>query len=148
MGLPSTLAWYVEGLEKRSGLELKLSIAKGFGRLPRDLELMIFRLVQECLTNVHRHSGTQRAEIDVRRTSGGISVEVRDHGHGMPPEKLAEVQSQGSGVGIQGMRERVRQFKGNYAIDSSDSGTRISATIPTPQEASPTERPRPLEARV
>jgi signal transduction histidine kinase len=101
-GLASALNWYVQGLKERSGLDVDLRIPEKFDRLPADMELVIFRIVQESLTNVHRHSGSKSASIRVAREADKISVEVRDQGRGMPPEKLAEIQSQGSGVGISG----------------------------------------------
>jgi signal transduction histidine kinase/DNA-binding response OmpR family regulator len=130
MGLSSALAWYIEGLQERSGLQIDLSIPENFGRIPRDLELVIFRLVQECLTNIHRHSGATRAAIRVERLNTLISVQITDNGHGMPPEKLSEIQSGGYGVGLRGMRERVRQFHGEMRIESETSGTRILVVIP------------------
>ena len=130
MGLSSALAWYIEGLQERSGLPIHLSIPENFGRVPRDLELVIFRLVQECLTNIHRHSGASSASIRVERLSHLISVQITDNGHGMPPEKLAEIQSGGFGVGLRGMRERVRQFHGEMRIESEKSGTTIVVAIP------------------
>ncbi len=133
-GLSSALGWYIEGLEKRTNLQIHLTISEGFGRLPSDMELVVFRLVQECLTNVHRHSGSKSATIRIARSAESISIEVQDQGQGMSPEKLIEIQSQGSGVGIRGMRERLRQFKGELIIESSTAGTRISATIPVPKD--------------
>jgi PAS domain S-box-containing protein len=130
-GLASALTWYIEGLVERSGLEIRLDISPDFGRLPQDVELLIFRLVQECLTNIHRHSGSKTAAISISRQTDQVTVEIRDSGKGMPPEKLAEVQTRGSGVGIRGMRERVRQFDGKLDIQSSSSGTRIFVTIPS-----------------
>ena len=94
------------------------------------MELAIFRLLQECLTNIHRHSGSKTALIRVRREADNILVEVEDHGKGMSQRQLAEVQSQGSGVGIRGMRERLRHFRGELIIDSNALGTRILATLP------------------
>ena len=94
------------------------------------MELVIFRLVQECLTNIHRHSGSKTALIRVVREADKIHVEVQDHGKGMSQERFAEVQSQGTGVGIRGMRERVRQIHGELTIESNALGTRISATFP------------------
>jgi signal transduction histidine kinase len=99
------------------------------------MELVIFRLVQECLTNIHRHSGSKTARIRVARTDEGISVEVHDQGKGMPPEKLSEIQSGGSGVGIRGMRERLRQFGSMLNIHSAPSGTQILVTIPIAKTA-------------
>jgi signal transduction histidine kinase len=94
------------------------------------LELVIFRLVQECLTNIHRHSGSKTALIRVVREADKIHVEVQDHGRGMSPERFAEVRSQGTGVGIRGMRERVRQVQGELTIESNALGTKIFAIFP------------------
>jgi PAS domain S-box-containing protein len=129
-GLSSALTWYVQGLGERSGLQINLEISEKFGRLPRDMELVIFRLIQECLTNIHRHSGSKIAFIRIARDDGRIAVEIRDTGKGMSPERLTEIQSGGSGVGIRGMKERLRQFAGEMKMDSDSSGTRIFVTIP------------------
>jgi PAS domain S-box-containing protein len=149
-GLASALAWYTEGLVGRSQLEIRLDIAEDFGRLPRDMELLVFRLVQECLTNIHRHSGSKAASIRIARQPDTITVEICDTGKGMSPEKLAEVQTRGSGVGIRGMRERVRQFNGKLEIESSRSGTRIFVTIPNPANNQPKGQPEiePVQAAV
>jgi PAS domain S-box-containing protein len=132
-GLPAALRWYAQGLTERSTLDVTLDIPKRFGRLPRDLELVVFRVIQECLTNVHRHSGSKTVLIRIARAAKNLTVTVQDHGKGIPPEKLAELQSRGSGdsgVGIPGMRERVRQFGGEFAIESNDGGTTVLVTIP------------------
>jgi PAS domain S-box-containing protein len=134
IGLASALGWYTQGLSERSGISIELSIPRDFGRIARDMELVVFRLVQECLTNIHRHSEAKKAVIRIARVHDGISVEVCDDGRGMPAEKLAEVQLRGSGVGIAGMRERVRQFQGDMKIESNASGTKILVSIPTPQD--------------
>ena len=131
-GLASALSWYIEGLIQRSGLDIKLSIADDFGRLPADMELMVFRIVQEALTNIHRHSGSNNAVIRVTQEADSILVDVQDTGKGISPEKLADIQSHGSGVGIRGMQERLRQFRGNIKIESGSSGTRVLVTIPIP----------------
>ncbi len=130
-GLSSALSWYAQGLKERSGLDVDLRIPDKFGRLPADMELVVFRIVQESLTNVHRHSGSKSASIQVARGVDKIIVEIRDQGAGMSPEKLAEIQSQGSGVGISGMRERLRHFSGELIVESNGTGTRIVATLPT-----------------
>jgi PAS domain S-box-containing protein len=129
-GLPSALHWYVRGLAERSGLDIELNIPDNFERLTAEMEVVIFRLVQECLTNIHRHSGSQTALIRVVREADKIYVEVQDRGRGMSQERFAEVQSQGTGVGIRGMRERVRQVHGELTIESNALGTKIFATFP------------------
>ena len=131
-GLSSAISYYIQGLVDRSGLDISLDISENLGRLPEDMELAIFRLVQECLTNIHRHSGSKTASISIARMEDVVSVRVQDQGKGMPPARLAEILSQGSGVGIRGMRERLRQFDGTVEIESDSSGTRIFATIPIP----------------
>lgn len=129
-GISSALRWYVQGLEERSGLKIGLRIPENFGRVPSEMELLIFRLVQECLTNIHRHAGSKTARIEIQREGEKILVAVEDQGAGMSPERLAEIQSHGTGVGIRGMRERVRQFHGDLVIESDGSGTRVSASLP------------------
>jgi signal transduction histidine kinase len=129
-GIPSALSWYVQGLGERSGLKIGLIIPDNFGRLPSEMELLIFRLVQECLTNIHRHSGSKTAQIQIAREGENVHVAVQDQGAGMSPQRLAEIQSHGQGVGIRGMRERVRQFHGDLVIESNGSGTRIYASVP------------------
>jgi PAS domain S-box-containing protein len=135
-GLASALIWYVQGLSERSGLAIALDIPEDFGRLPADMELAIFRIVQEGLTNIHRHSGSKSAEIGIAREGGNVRIVIDDHGKGMSPERLAEIQSRGSGVGIRGMRERVRQFQGEMKIQSSGSGTHIVVSLPIPPSLS------------
>jgi len=129
-GLSSALRWYTDGLADRSGLSIELNIPDKLERLAPDLELAIFRLVQECLTNIHRHSGSKTAVIRIAREPEKIYVEVQDHGKGMSQERLAEVQSRGVGVGIRGMRERVRQSHGELTVDSNALGTKITAIFP------------------
>jgi PAS domain S-box-containing protein len=99
-GLHSALSWYIQGLAERSELRISLDISPDFGRLPRDMELAVFRLVQESLTNIHRHSGSKTATIRIARDASQITVYIEDAGCGMPPQRLAEIQSGGSGVGM------------------------------------------------
>jgi signal transduction histidine kinase len=135
-GLYSAITWYLQGLQERSGLEIRLDCSENFGRLPREMELVIFRLVQECLTNIHRHSASKTASIRISREPNHVALEIRDNGKGMSPARLAEIQLGRSGVGITGMRERLRQFEGRLEIESSDSGTRVFATVPVGQTVS------------
>jgi PAS domain S-box-containing protein len=129
-GLSSALRWYVEGLAQRSDLSIEVHIPEDLGRLTPDVELAIFRLVQESLTNIHRHSGSKTALIRIAREADKISVEVQDRGKGMSKERFAEVQSQAVGVGLRGMKERVRQSHGELTIDSNALGTKITAIFP------------------
>ena len=128
-GLSSALDWYVQGLKERSGLDIDLRIPENFERLPADMELVVFRLVQESLTNVHRHSGSKTVSIRVAREADRVIVEVQDEGSGMSAERLAEIQSKGTGVGIMGMRERLRPFNGELVIESNNAGTKVVATL-------------------
>src|ERR1700688_4299940 len=129
-GLSSALRWYIDGLAERSGLSIELNISDNLERLAPEVELAIFRLVQECLTNIHRHSGSKTAVIRIAREADKIYAEVQDHGKGISQERLAEVQSKGAGVGIRGMRERVRQSHGELTVDSNALGTKITAIFP------------------
>jgi signal transduction histidine kinase len=132
-GLASALRWYVEGFGQRSKINVELDLPKDFPRLPRELETAIFRVVQECLTNVHRHSGSPTAKIHLRARDGEVLVEVEDKGKGIPPEKRLEIASNGApGVGVSGMRERLRQLGGTLEITSNGSGTAVVARLPVP----------------
>jgi PAS domain S-box-containing protein len=147
-GLYSAISLYLQGLRERSALEVRFEISEQFGRLPSELEIVIFRLVQESLTNIHRHSESKTASIRIDRESNQITLDIRDQGKGMSSERMAEIQSGRSGVGIGGMRERLRQFEGTINIESGSSGTRIFATIPRPKAASLEDQSKaePLQA--
>jgi PAS domain S-box-containing protein len=129
-GLPQAIQWYVQGLMERSGLEITLDIPDDFGRLSADLELAMFRILQECLTNIHRHSGSKTATIRLSRSFESVALEIQDNGNGIPLEKLDGIHAQRSGVGFAGMRERVRHLKGIMDIHSSGTGTTVSVTLP------------------
>ncbi len=131
-GLFSALSWYTRGVSDRSGIRVDLEMTSSFGRLPRDMELIVFRLVQESLTNIHRHSGSKTAQVRLMREDQLVTVEVCDQGKGIDPMRLAAIRSGGSGVGIRGMRERLHQLKGELRIEASEPGTKILATIPIP----------------
>jgi signal transduction histidine kinase len=131
MGLESALSWYVDGFARRSGIKVNLELAGDFGRLSRDLETAIFRVVQECLTNIHRHSGSPTATIRLYQSSGNVTLEVQDEGKGIAPEKLPKVASSGvCGVGLRGMRERIKDLCGEFEIESRERGTHIKVIVP------------------
>jgi signal transduction histidine kinase len=130
MGLPGAIHWYKKGLEERSGLKIDVGVSEHFGRLPDDMEVAIFRIVQECLTNIHRHSSSKTATIHLSRDAENILLEIGDKGTGIPEETLTAIRTQRAGVGFTGMRERVHQLKGILDIQSSSNGTTISARFP------------------
>jgi len=130
MGLASALRGYVEGFSQRSKIEVDLKIPSDFDRLPEVLELTVFRMVQECLTNIHRHSGSATATIRIQREGGHLVVQVIDRGKGMSKEKQREsTVAPPSGVGFAGMRERLRQLGGTLEIQSDGNGTIVSAIL-------------------
>jgi len=133
MGLQAGLRWYIQGFQERSHIAVDLKLPENLERLQADLELMIFRVVQECLTNVHRHSESSSATICLHNSGGKLTLEVRDRGIGMPDDKLAAVAGPGTaGVGLRGMRERVKAFAGELEIISDRQGTLVRAIVPLP----------------
>jgi PAS domain S-box-containing protein len=131
-GLASALAWYVKGFAERSEIRVDLKVSPNFGRLPQEFETTLFRVVQESLTNVHRHSKSPIARIRLSRRANEVKLEIADKGQGMPAKALhSGTQNSGQlGVGIMGMRERARQLGGRLEIDSSGRGTTVRVVIP------------------
>ncbi len=131
VGLQSALQWYIDGFGERSKIKVDLELPDDFGRLPRNLEITLFRVVQECLTNIHRHSGSSTASIRVARSENEVRLEVRDAGKGIPAEAQTSLSSgKLSGVGLRGMHERLRQMGGQLDVQSNGSGTLVVATLP------------------
>jgi signal transduction histidine kinase len=132
LGIASAVSWYVDGFAQRSGLKISLKISDRIGRLSRPVELVLFRVLQESLTNVHRHAKSQRADVSLGVTDGCAVLQVRDYGIGMPLEVLHHFRSNGTqvGVGLTGMRERVREQGGQFEIYSDKTGTEVLVTIP------------------
>ena len=131
VGLQSALQWYIDGFSERSKINVDLQLPDDFGRLPRNLEITLFRVVQECLTNIHRHSGSSTAAIGVARSDDSVRLEIRDAGKGIPAETQANLSSgKLSGVGLRGMHERLRQMGGRLEVHSNGDGTLIQATLP------------------
>jgi PAS domain S-box-containing protein len=123
-GLPSAVRWYVEGFAERSKIRVNLDLDANLGRLSSECETAIFRIVQESLTNIHRHSGSPTASISISRTRREVRLGVHDQGKGISG-------SMKRGVGIQGMHERVRQLGGRLQINSGKGGTSVVAILPT-----------------
>jgi signal transduction histidine kinase len=137
-GLSSALRWYVDEFALRSKISVDLDLPEDFGRLTRESETAIFRVVQECLTDIHRHSGSPLAKIRLRQRDDQVMVEIEDKGKGIPPEKKEEMSSTGTpGVGIRGMRERLRQLGGTLEINSNGTGTVIVVSLPITETSSP-----------
>src|SRR5271163_1542597 len=136
-GLRSALEWYIEGFTQRSKVKVDLNVSLGTIRLPEIAERTLFRIVQESLTNIFRHSGSDTASVQIEARSGIVRLEVADNGKGIPEEILATLNSSGGqlGVGIRGMRERVRQLGGWLQIRSWPSGTTIIVTLPVTESA-------------
>jgi len=127
-GLASALRWYVDNFSEHSKIKVGLEVPSDFDRLPEDTELAIFRIVQECLTNIHRHSDSKTAHIRIQNENGRLVVQVTDGGKGIPEEKLLALTASGRiGVGFGGVRERLRQLGGTLDVRSDRSGTVVSA---------------------
>jgi PAS domain S-box-containing protein len=129
-GLRAALHWFVEGLAKRSGIEISLTVTpSAFPRLAADIETTIFRVVQESLTNVYRHANSNRARVEITQQADWVIIRIRDYGKGLRQEML-RTHSPNLGVGIGGMRERVRQFGGELTMSRVEPGTLVETRIP------------------
>jgi PAS domain S-box-containing protein len=142
VGLLSALRWYLEGLTQRSGIETKLEVSPSdFPRLSLELETAMFRIIQEALTNVFRHSGARQAWISLTQREGKVIVQVRDDGKGVA-DAIVELRSGSSGVGIRGMSERAKELGGELLLARAHPGTIVEVTIPvSPSVSSPSRRP-------
>ena len=131
VGLTSALQWFLDGFAHRSKIAVTLHVAPDLPKLSRDLELSLFRIVQECLTNIHRHSGSLTAHVRLYAHGTEVRLEVRDEGRGIPADIQAKISSGESfGVGLRGIRERVRQFGGHIDLQSDATGTAVVAVLP------------------
>jgi signal transduction histidine kinase len=138
LGLRRALQDYIEGFAGRSAIATTLDVAEDLDRLPAEIETALFRVVQESLGNIHRHSGTTTAAIRIRRDAGTVRLEISDEGGGLPPglRQGNKEMSVPVGVGIAGMRERLGQVGGELEIESSDRGTTLRAIVPLPRDTS------------
>jgi two-component system NarL family sensor kinase len=130
-GLTSALQWYIKGFAKRSGILVDVMFEE-IGRLPSEAEIALFRIVQESLTNIRRHSGSSTASITLERKEHEVTLQIKDHGRGMLWQKLSAPAEQVTelGVGIHGMRQRMRQLGGRLEVASTEEGTTITASLP------------------
>lgn len=138
-GLLSAVKWYVDGFATRSSIDVTMDCAD-LGRLPGELDITLFRLIQESLTNIHRHSASKTALIRLGRNETAVTLEVTDHGKGFTPQRAGGNSSPKFGVGIPGMKERVRRFGGTLDICSSPDGTTIKAHLPIQEHSIAEER--------
>jgi len=130
-GFESAARWYVDGFAQRGGIQAKLSFPENMDRLPRSVELALFRILQESLTNVHRHSGSPTVEIKIEVDAERVSLAVRDAGRGIPRRVMEQFQRSGNaGVGLAGMRARLVDLGGELTVQSDENGTVLQATIP------------------
>jgi two-component system, NarL family, sensor kinase len=131
-GFISAARWYVEGFGKRSGIVATLDIPEDLERLPSEIETALFRILQESLTNVHRHSGSRSVEVQLARDSSFVVLCIRDQGKGIPQDALARFQKDGTnvGVGLAGIRERVKELGGTLHMESSGKGTLLKVIVP------------------
>jgi PAS domain S-box-containing protein len=127
LGLTSALRWYVRGFERRSGIAVSLTLPDDLGRMPGTVESALFRVVQEALTNIHRHSGSATAQIRLTRSAGQVALEIKDQGRGMQPHDGTDPPL--LGVGVSGMRARLHQLGGELSIRSTARGTTVTATV-------------------
>jgi two-component system sensor histidine kinase UhpB len=131
LGLPAALSWLARTLEQRAGLRVELTLDGIEERLDPDLETLVFRLVQEALTNVLRHAGVDRAAVEVRHAGEGLELRVTDHGRGFDPQAALAPGAAATGSGLRGMRDRLELFGGRLDLTSAPGqGTRLSAVIP------------------
>jgi signal transduction histidine kinase len=131
-GLNSACRWFVEGFAQRSGIEVNLEISERGERFSEAIELVLFRVLQESLTNVHRHSGAKRADVSLSTSANSVTLKVKDHGRGLPADVLETFRAEGTGagVGLAGMTQRIREIGGRLEINSNPGGTEVVARVP------------------
>ena len=131
-GFASAASWFVTGFSQRSGIPVELELPEDLPRLSEAVEIALFRVLQESLTNVHRHSQARSAEIKVEVDAEEITMEISDHGRGMPEYVLQQLRGDGTrlGVGLAGMRERIHELGGTFDVSSGGNGTTVRAVVP------------------
>jgi signal transduction histidine kinase len=148
-GLNSAARWFVEGFAKRSGIDVNLNIENGTTRFSDSTELVLFRVLQESLTNVHRHSGAKRADVSLKTLGNSVILKVKDYGHGLPASVLQNLREDGTGggVGLAGMTERIREIGGRLEINSNSGGSELVAWVPIRLRTDSAEIPAPQEVK-
>jgi two-component system, NarL family, sensor kinase len=131
LGLVPAVRWYVKGFTSRSGIDVAMNLAE-IGRLPQPIEMALFRVIQESLTNIRRHASTSTASVRLTNTANAVLLDIQDCGHGLRDDlrKQNDLVPHTLGVGIQGMRERIRQLAGTFDIEFTDKGTMVRVSIP------------------
>src|SRR5215469_9945868 len=134
-GFAVAARWYAEEFAKRSGVELKVHISDPPARLSREVEIALFRVLQEALTNIHRHSQSRAAEVSFDGSNHALALTIKDHGVGIAKDLLKKFEATGTaGVGLAGMRERVRELGGSFEVTSNGDGTSLCVTVPMRKE--------------
>ena len=148
-GLASAIQWYAEGFSERSGIHLQLNLQSDLGRLPSDVEITLFRVLQEGLTNIHRHSHASEAGVNIVIQDGSVRMEITDSGCGIPQDLLREWREMRAplGVGMAGMLERTRDMGGSFDVQSRSSGTTLTIVIPVSEGAAVATRSAAREQR-
>jgi len=133
-GLSSAARWYLQGFGERSGIKVNFETSDELDRLPDGVEVALFRILQEALTNVHRHASATETEVRILRDAEQVILEIKDNGHGMPEDVLTRFTQSGAsaGVGLTGIHERVRELGGCFRVDSNNKGTSLLITVPVP----------------
>jgi two-component system, NarL family, sensor kinase len=132
MGLIPAISWYAEDFAQQRGIRVELNTPPRPNRLPREIETVLFRAVQEGLSNIYQHSGSPVARVRVAIDAGQVTLQISDEGHGIPPETVSKLHADipTLGVGISGMRERIRELGGRMNIQSSENGTMVEVNLP------------------
>jgi two-component system, NarL family, sensor kinase len=149
-GFEAAAHWFIDGFAKRTAMGIKTNFSRPdchaekpgkSGRMPEAVELALFRALQEGLMNAHRHSSSPNVEVKYQRTPDLVTLEIQDFGHGLPQAVLERFQrtGTGSGVGLAGIRERVKELGGDFTIFSSSSGTTLLSSVPLSTQTNATE---------
>jgi len=135
LGLKSAIPWYLDGFSKRSGIKTTFEVCPDFDRIPGDLELALFRVLQESLTNVHKHSGSSTAGVRLLKNDQAAILQIMDQGKGVQSNNWEDPSQDwmgAFGVGLRGMNERMQQLGGSLELSSTPTGTTVTATLPIP----------------